>query len=505
MVPEFQANPPPVRLRSLFPSAQFLHGSDVVGNAITTRLDEVGPGVIFAGIRGVTHDGAIHAAEAARRGAAGCLLSTGQPQVTLPQCLVPHPRAAFGRVCAELAGEAARLLPVVGITGTNGKSTTAWMIRWLMNSTGRRCGLLGTIEYDDGAVCEPASLTTPDTRMLWTWLTRMSRQQAAAAAIELSSHALHQDRAASVNLAAAIVTNVTHDHLDYHGNFDDYWLSKFRIFEQLRPDGVAVLNLDDAGSARMRSRLSTSVPQVTCSQSIPADFRAHDAALSLSGSAFVLQTPLGTRPCRLPLTGRHNIDNALAAVAAAVHLGLSLEEIIEGLRTFPGVPGRLEPVDAGQPFSLFVDYAHTDDALSHCLRTLRALTPGRLLCVFGAGGDRDRSKRPKLGAAATLADIAIVTSDNPRREPPERILAEIVAGMSGCRTAPLVEPDREAAIFRAVELAEPGDCVVIAGKGHEQVQIVGETQFPFDDRAVARRCLLRLQDASTTNRRRISA
>jgi len=494
-----------ISLRSLFPDSRFVAAQDVIVSEITDRAEEVRPGVTFAAVRGTRHDGADFINRALARGAGSLLLERPRPELAIPQCIVPAVRTAYCRVCAVLTGRAAADVSVVGVTGTNGKSTTTWMVRSILQSSGRRCGVLGTIEYHDGLRGEPATLTTPDPRTLWQWLARMGAAQTPYAAIELSSHALHQRRAEGMSLAAALVTNVTHDHLDYHGSFEAYWESKARIFDLLSPTGTAIVNLDDATGRRMTSRIPCSSPWLSVSLQDAADVTASKIELSLRGATFCLETPWGCRPCRLPIAGEHNVMNALEAAASVLSLGVTLDDVVQGLESFAGVPGRLESIDLGQPFAVLVDYAHTDDALARCLRTLRPLTSGRLICVLGAGGDRDRGKRPKMGAAALLADAAIVTSDNPRSEDPQQIAEQIVGGMSAGRERVVVELDRARAIRCAISQAEPGDCVVIAGKGHEQEQIIGMTRRPFDDRLVAQQYLKEIWMSSSAFPRRIPA
>lgn len=494
-----------VTLRSLFPDSRFVAASDIFVTAITDRAEDIQTGMTFAAVRGTRHDGADFLDTALARGAGSLLLDRPRPELPIPQCIVPAVRAAYSRVCAALAGPAAADVKVVGVTGTNGKSTTTWMVRSILQSAGRRCGVLGTIEYHDGMHGEPATLTTPDPRTLWQWLARMGAAETRYAAIELSSHALHQRRADGVSLAAAIVTNVTHEHLDYHGTFEAYRESKARIFDLLHPAGTAIVNLDDSMGRRMTSQIPSGSLWLSVSMRDAADLSASKVELSLRGTTFCLETPWGCRWCRLPIAGEHNVMNALEAAAAVLSLGVTLDDVVQGLETFAGVPGRLERIDIGQPFTVLVDYAHTDDALDRCLRTLRPLTSGRLICVFGAGGDRDRSKRPKMGAAALGADVAIITSDNPRSEDPQQIALQITAGMAGGRDRAIVELDREQAIRRAIIQAQPGDCVVIAGKGHEQEQIIGRTRRPFDDRLVAQQCLQDIWMNSNAFPQRISA
>jgi len=349
--------------------------------------------------------------------------------------------------------------------------------------------VLGTVEYTDGVSVESSSLTTPVSRSLATWLSRMVVRGTTHAAIEMSSHALHQGRAAGIELEAAVITNITQDHFDYHGGYDPYRAAKSRILDIVRPGGLIALNADDPGSWSLRDRVHDSVSFVSFGLQPTADVAAQIREESLGRSRFRLSIHGRSLDCATTLIGRHNISNCLAAASIAFHLGVSPEEIVAGIEQFHCVPGRLERIQCGQPFDLFVDYAHTDDALRRCLQSLKSITPGRILCVFGAGGDRDRTKRPLLGRAAQLADLAIITSDNPRSEDPRSIIDEIVGGMSGSHVESIVEPDRAAAIRLALELAQPGDCVLIAGKGHENEQVIGDRRLPFDDRQVARSLL----------------
>ncbi|MBI1347924.1 UDP-N-acetylmuramoyl-L-alanyl-D-glutamate--2,6-diaminopimelate ligase [bacterium] len=490
-----------VSLRALFPTASWFQGNDLVVTAATDRAADCTPSGLFAVIRGVHDDGRRYLDQAVSLGISGLLVEQPHPSIPLPQCLVLNVRRAYARLCAELAGQPTQAVATVGVTGTNGKTTTTWMLQCILRAAGHRCGLLGTIHYHDGNITIPAKLTTPDSRTLQQWLQRMRQNGTGYAAIELSSHALHQDRAAGVELAAAIVTNITHDHLDYHGSFERYVAAKQKIWSLLRPGGTAIVNLDDAGGRSLLAGLPEGVTTLTTSLEQTADITASNLQLRLSGTRFELQTPHGTTTIELTTPGRHNVANALGAVAAAMSLGVSLEAIAAGLAEFRGAPGRMESMDFGQPFAVLVDYAHTDDALTRALQTLRPLTPGRLICVFGAGGDRDRSKRPKLGQAALSADVAIVTSDNPRSEDPQRIIDDVLAGMSGKSCEILVEPDRYQAIQLAVDMAEDGDCILLAGKGHEPEQIIGSQRLPFDDREVARQCLanrLQLSSAPST-------
>jgi UDP-N-acetylmuramoyl-L-alanyl-D-glutamate--2,6-diaminopimelate ligase len=308
--------------------------------------------------------------------------------------------------------------------------------------------------------------------------------------LELSSHALAQRRTAGTLLDAAVITNITQDHFDYHHNYTAYRRSKLRIFDYLKPAGLAIINLDDAGS---RSCLEDAPKRVTTyGLDQPADVSGEIVSSSFEGSRFRLTIGTDSLLVETPLVGRHNVSNCLAAAAVAAHFGVGIAEVARGIEALATVPGRLEQIDIGQPFPVFVDYAHTEDALRNCLSALRPLTRGRIICVFGAGGDRDRTKRPLLGRAAAEADLAVVTSDNPRSESPDAIIADILCGYPGARRQPYVEADRERAIRWALQHAGPADTVLIAGKGHETEQIVGTERLQFDDREVARECLTNL-------------
>jgi UDP-N-acetylmuramoyl-L-alanyl-D-glutamate--2,6-diaminopimelate ligase len=474
--------PRAISLRQLFPTAQFLGGGDLVVTDAVEQSTIAHPDAVFAVLKGSRTDGRQFVGDALARGVPGLLVDRPLADVPAVQCVVPNARMAYAELCAALAGQPSQQLGVVGVTGTNGKTTTTWMIRAILQQAGIRAGVLGTVEYADGVQVEPSQLTTPDARTLQSWLARMVELGTQAAAVELSSHALHQHRAAGTSLQAAVVTNITQDHFDYHQTFDAYCDSKARILEHVAANGVIGLNLDDPGSWSLRER-SSSFVSFGCSPA--ADVAAQLLEESRTGSRFRLSIHGRSLDCRLGLVGRHNVSNALAAAVAATQLGLSPEAIVTGLEQFRCVPGRLERIESPQPFDVFVDYAHTDDALRRCLAGLKSITAGRLICVFGAGGDRDRTKRPLLGRASGLADRVIVTSDNPRSEDPQQIIDEIVAGIPP-QTETLVEPDRARAIRLAILAARPGDCVVIAGKGHEREQLIGHERLPFDDRAQAR-------------------
>ena len=394
---------------------------------------------------------------------------------------------AYAELCHALFGYPSWRLGLVGITGTNGKTTTAWLTRNILEHAGDPTGLLGTIEYSDSEQREAASLTTPESRTFAAWLSATVARRARYAAVELSSHALEQRRCAGTLLDAAVITNITQDHLDYHPTHEAYQSAKAEILGMLKRGGMAALNADDPAAISLIDRIPAAAQLCTFGIDQPAGLTAGQVRMTHTGCDFVMQHGTETVEVRTKLIGRHNITNCLAAAAACLHLGIPLEMIAAGLADAESAPGRLERIDCGQPFDVYVDYAHTPDALQRVLSALRPTTSGRILVVFGAGGDRDRGKRPLMGAAATAADVLIITSDNPRSEPPESIIGEICSGIGDRENDCHVEVQRERAIVWALEHARPGDCVLIAGKGHERIQRIGAASVPFDDRAVCRR------------------
>jgi UDP-N-acetylmuramoyl-L-alanyl-D-glutamate--2,6-diaminopimelate ligase len=437
-------------------------------------------GSLFFCVPGFTTDGHDLAPEAIRRGAAALVVERPL-ELEVPEVRVPSVRAAMAPVAARFCGDPTATLPVVGVTGTNGKTTTAFLIRGLLEATGRQCGLLGTVTSFVAGSERPTVRTTPEAIELQATFAEMLAGGDAACAMEVSSHALALHRADAVHWAVSIFTNLTQDHLDFHGDMEAYFEAKRRLFEAGDQRTVAVINIDDPYGARLAAELPGAV---TVGFSADATLRAQDATSDARGAAFTLDG----RELRIGLPGRFNVLNALCAVAAARALGLDDETIAQALPQAGAVPGRFQPVDEGQGFTVLVDYSHTPDSLENALRAARELTAGRVLCVFGAGGDRDRGKRPLMGAlAAELADTAIVTSDNPRSEEPEAIVAEVLEGAGGHAQAIV---DRREAIFHAIGLAEEGDVVVIAGKGHEQGQeLAGGRKIPFDDVSVAREAI----------------
>jgi UDP-N-acetylmuramoyl-L-alanyl-D-glutamate--2,6-diaminopimelate ligase len=460
----------------------------VTGLAFDNR--EVTPGTLFFCVPGFTRDGHDFAQDALDRGAAALVVQRPLG-LGVPEVLVPDVRAAMARAAARFFGDPTARLAVVGITGTNGKTTTAFLVRELLEAAGRRTGLLGTVKSIVGGREEPTVRTTPEAIDLQRTFAAMLEAGDEACAMEVSSHALdvRMRRADGIRFAVAVFTNLTQDHLDFHPDMEAYFQAKRRLFASPLTS-VRVINVDDEYGRRLAEEFPDAI---TVSIDAPAAYRAADVHFGLAGSDFTALTPDGEFAVRIPMPGRFNVLNALGAWAAARALGSAPEVLVGALARAGRVPGRFEPVDEGQPFAVLVDYSHTPDSLENALRAARDVAAGgRVIVVFGAGGDRDRGKRPLMGEiAARLADVVLVTSDNPRSEEPAAIVAEIVAGVpSGISAVVETDVDRRASIGRAVALAEPGDVVLIAGKGHEQGQeFAGGRKEPFDDVAVAREAL----------------
>ncbi|MGH2992041.1 MAG: UDP-N-acetylmuramoyl-L-alanyl-D-glutamate--2,6-diaminopimelate ligase, partial [Solirubrobacterales bacterium] len=394
-------------------------------------------------------------------------------------------------------------LTLVGITGTNGKTTTSYLVDALLRSQGLATGIIGTIQYVLGDERRPAGQTTPDALELQAMLALMRAGGVRGVAMEVSSHALELGRVAGIRFACRVFTNLTQDHLDFHSDMEDYFVAKRVLFfssdeADASSSGVAVVNADDRYGQRLIDELRgqhAAVVTFSAAGAGEADFRATEVEFDAAGARFRCLAPDGEARVAMPLPGHFNVENALAALACAAALGIGIERGTAALSATRRVPGRFEPVEEGQPFTVLVDYAHTPDSLDNVLRAARRITEGRLICVFGCGGDRDREKRPLMGRiGAELSDVCVVTSDNPRSEDPTAIIAEILAGMPKGATA---EPDRRAAIGLALDAARPGDTVVIAGKGHEQGQeFEGGRKIPFVDRQVAGEELRRLRAPS---------
>ncbi len=459
--------------------------------ALTVDSRAVQPGTLFAAIRGEKVDGHDFIETAQQAGASAILAETTKPDFCpLPWLQVPNTKQAIAEAADTFYGKPSDLLRVAGVTGTNGKTTTAFILQHLIAASTGRCGLLGTVHYDTGLGPQPSSHTTPDWITLQQLLTQMQDNGCRGVAMEVSSHALQQHRVQGMRFDSAIFTNLTQDHLDYHHTMEEYFMAKAAFYEHLTMQGgekkpVAVINGDDTYGRRLVKMYEGKLSIVKFGMSIGCEFRANDIRTTAQGTQFSLEARGRSFLVRLPLIGRFNVYNALGAVASMWSMGYNLRETLTNLALVPQVPGRMECVPDQKPFRVFVDYAHTPDALENALKTLRDLQPKRLITVFGCGGDRDRTKRPLMGAASeSLSTYSIVTSDNPRSEDPQGILNEIKAGMRGSNHELIL--DRKAAIGRAILNAREGDIILIAGKGHEQGQIFATETQPFDDVAVAR-------------------
>ena len=447
---------------------------------------------LFVALSGAKEDGNKYIEEAIERGAVAVVTEQEQAQMRATLVVVANARQALADLAAEFYGRPSLGLKVAGITGTNGKTTTAFLLKHLCESVQMRAGLIGTIRYEIGDRSLPAARTTPESLDLQELLFQIRSAGCRAVAMEVSSHALAQGRARNVEFDTAIFTNLTQDHLDFHQTMEAYFESKVQLFTGLAAQphkkGACVVNLDDRWGQQLLVRLAKEAPGLpvsTFGMGARADFRASAVRTDVGGTQYQLDARGKTYLVRLPLIGSFNVYNSLAALAGAVSLGVDLRTAVRALADAPSVPGRLEPVPVKRQYRVFVDYAHTDDALTNVMKTLRDLNPRRLLVVFGCGGNRDKAKRPLMAAAVErLADWAIVTSDNPRKENPEAIIEEITTGFRGRQHETVV--DRREAIFHAISLAQPGDIVLIAGKGHETTQEFADQTVPFDDLAIAR-------------------
>lgn len=486
-----------LRLESLLsgPEVARIEGSaDPEIGQIDYDSRKVEGGSLFVAIPGARDDGHRHVEEAIRRGARAVVwekpfaLSLPASHVTFIQ--VPDARRALARLAARFYGHPAERLTLIGITGTNGKTTTAHLVESILKAAGHPVGYIGTLGYRCGNHLEPTGLTTPEAPDLQRILWEMVEQGASHVVLEVSSHSLTLHRVEGCRFPVGVFTNLTGDHLDFHGTMEEYFSAKQQLFREPGAE-VAVINADDPWG---RSILDgSSACPLTYGLDSLADIRARDIQLTQSHLSFTARIAAGEVALESSLIGRHNLYNILAAIGVSYALGLDGEQVQQGIRALKGVPGRFERVEAGQGFAVVVDYAHTDDALHRLLLAARELTPGRLILVFGCGGDRDRSKRPRMGeVAARRSDYAIITSDNPRSEEPEAIIREIESGFRQAAPDPgryEVTVDRQQAIRRAISLARPGDTVVLAGKGHETYQILKDRVIHFDDREVARQAI----------------
>ncbi len=471
--------------------------AEVAGIEYDSR--RVGPCSLFVAMRGATTDGNRYLSQAVAQGASALVTdssdafeeaSSAYPGICLIE--VPHGRRALAAIAANFFGHPEAQLKLSGVTGTNGKTTTAFLLEAMLRHQGRPCVLAGTIEYHVLDQIRPAPHTTPESRDLLELFRQGVDAGASEAVMEVSSHALDQERTFGLNFDVAIFTNLTQDHLDYHGTMERYFAAKRRLFDprQGRAPRAAILNQDDPYGRQLREIAASAGSELVWAYGIgEGDFRATDLEMGPSGMHFRMQTPQGEAPIETRLTGRINVYNLLAASAAAMARGLTLKQIAAGAASLAGIPGRFQSVHGGQDFAVIVDYAHTDDALKNVLAVARDFVQprsGRVITLFGCGGDRDRRKRPLMGQAAGRAsDVVVVTSDNPRSEEPELILQDVLPGLKGSKAKVLVEPDRERAIRLAIAEARRGDIVLLAGKGHETTQVLRDREIPFDDAAIA--------------------
>lgn len=484
----------------------------ITTTSLTADSRAVEPGSVYVAIHGERVDGHDFIESAVRAGAVAIISEktlvsekTFSVSGKINNVQVSDSREAFSKLaaaCSGLRDDADADFRLIGVTGTNGKTTVAWLLRSILQAAGQQTALIGTIEYD--LICErqKASLTTPDALELCTLLATAKNAGATYCVLEVSSHALEQRRCDGLTFAANIFTNLSGDHLDYHRSMESYFNAKRRLFDLVEPDSLAVVNRDDPYGSRLIDTLNTPVVSYGLdSENVDVGATIHD--VSQQGIELLIRGKSFEHSLRLSMIGKHNIANYLAAVATAEALGIDPKFIGEGLERVRGVPGRLQRVEsgvdsAGGLYSVFVDYAHTDAALDNVLAALKPLTTGRLICVFGCGGDRDREKRPRMASVAQKwSDVVFVTSDNPRGEQPEAIIEQILPGFrrdSSCQVQ--VEVDRKKAIEAAISCAGPGDSVIIAGKGHEDYQLIGDQVIHFDDVEVARACMemVRMQE-----------
>lgn len=465
---------------------------------ITYSSRQAGPGLLFAAIRGLKTDGHLFINEALEKGAEAVVIE--DPQACSDSCtwvLVPNSRQALADLSSVVYGRPSSRLNVIGVTGTNGKTTTTNLITAILEKAGRNPGLIGTIHNRIGHEILPVHHTTPEAPDLQQVMALFLRKGADYAVMEVSSHALELDRVRGTEFDVAVFTNLTQDHLDFHHSMEKYLAAKALLFQGLGRSAYkkrrkfAILNADDPSCQQLAQLTRASI--ITYGIKNEADLRAENIAVTARGVSYTLKYTHKEIPVKLKMTGMFNVYNTLAATAVGLVEGIDPEIIIQALENTAGIPGRFEKVEAGQEFTVIVDYSHTPDSLKNCLQTARQFVEGRIITVFGCGGDRDRGKRPLMGEiAARFSDYCVVTSDNPRSEDPLAIIEDILPGV--CRVAQAnsfeVVPDRKKAVYKAIEIAQTKDAVIIAGKGHENYQIIGDKVISFDDREVAREAII---------------
>ncbi|MGQ9661094.1 MAG: UDP-N-acetylmuramoyl-L-alanyl-D-glutamate--2,6-diaminopimelate ligase [Kiritimatiellia bacterium] len=466
---------------------------DLMITGVTCDSRQVQSGHIFVALKGQRQNGQDFAEDAISRGAIALVTEDlRSPNRGVCHIRVPDARLAFAELAAAFHDYPSRKLRVLGVTGTNGKTTICYMMRDLLQAQGLSPGMIGTVQYEIGSRVIPASRTTPEAGTLQSLLGQMVNAGCKSVAMEVSSHALAQQRVASVEFDVAVFTNLTHDHLDYHQTVEQYYEAKATLFRSLGrgpKEATAVINIDCPWGRRLVSEIRGRVRVLTYGFNQDAEVSATDIHVSTDGSFFAAVTPWGTFPLRIPHLGRFNVGNALAAFTACAAIGLSPERLAGIFPALQRVPGRLEEIECARGYRVFVDYAHTDDALRNVLTALREIIQGRIILVFGCGGNRDKTKRRPMGeVAATLADFSVITTDNPRNESPAVIIEDIRKGF-GTRSNYAIVPDRREAIRAALNNAKPGDLVLIAGKGHETFQEFANTIIPFDDRQVVKEIL----------------
>ncbi len=487
-------------LEDLDGHVEILSRQGAMGTAVTGITDdsrEVRPGSLFVAVQGERVDGHRFISSAVTAGAGALVCQQEAVGITIPSVRVADSRKALGWLGSCFYHHPSSRMRMIGITGTNGKTTTTYVCKALLEALGHSVGLIGTVAYEIGVDTISASHTTPGALALQQLLAKMVDRRCRAVVMEVSSHALAQGRTSGCEYDVAVFSNLTQDHLDFHQTMEEYFQAKLRLFTGLtgtkKPNKRAIINSDDPSGLRIRAVCPA--PVWTYGLQRGADLRAERVRLSLAGTRFHAATPAGSFPVESHLVGEHNVYNVLAAMGVALHEGATPEQVRDAIARVTNVPGRFERILGEQPFTVVVDYAHTEDALVRLLTAAQAVKAGRIITVFGCGGDRDRSKRPKMGRAAVqYSDVVILTSDNPRTENPLSILEEVETGVVdalGQRAHVHYEkiPDRRDAIVTAVREARPGDMVLIAGKGHEDYQIIGTTKFHFDDREVAREAI----------------
>ncbi|MCM8795882.1 MAG: UDP-N-acetylmuramoyl-L-alanyl-D-glutamate--2,6-diaminopimelate ligase [Candidatus Omnitrophica bacterium] len=479
-----------MRLKELIKKLKISLEDDFEVAGITCNSKEVRPNFVFVAVKGTKEDGHKFIKEAINNGARAVIVQSKDYRLKsrkrVPMIVVQNTRKVIAELASEFYGNPSRKLKVIGITGTNGKTTVSYLIEGILKEAGFNPAVIGTINYRFGDLVMAAKNTTPGPLELQSLLAKMLKKGVDYLVMEVSSHALDQERTRGIDFYAGIFTNLTHDHLDYHKTQDDYFQAKTKLFKGLKKKAMAIINHDDIYGRRIEAL--TSAQLITYGIENASDIMAYNINLNMTHTEFCLKAKEKELILITKLIGRYNVYNILAAIAFTLNEGISLEKIKIALEKFSFVPGRLERIDTKKGYFVFVDYAHTEDALKNVLITLRELARGRVIVVFGCGGERDKTKRPKMGKVVSeLADYAIITSDNPRSEDPRQIISQIQKGMRNNNYSIVI--DRRQAIKRSLALAKTGDIVLIAGKGHENYQVLKDTRLPFDDRKVVRECL----------------